>query len=315
MYIHCIYAHRDNNSGSFINFSSNNITNSAATIDSYSLYLGNGASGTTNFNSYMGIQINPILGINFNNDNTAVSTPYSGITNNLMGANISPSVRSGTALVATGLSAGAYTSGTGIIREARGLSIGLTLAGGSDSQPHNPYGIYISNSITASGGTANNAYSIYSLSTQPSYFVGNIGIGTATPTARLHLMNTVEASLKSLLPNSSVYNLGATNTVGRITSGIEMSWYSESWKLGATRGVNGDIESLVIARNDVEAMVIDANRNVGIGTNTPKEKLEVAGAIKIGTTSAASPTAGTIRFNSTTSKFEGYDGIAWVAFH
>ncbi len=55
--------------------------------------------------------------------------------------------------------------------------------------------------------------------------------------------------------------------------------------------------------------------NLGIGTTTPTEKLEVNGAIKIGSTSAAAPTAGTIRFNTTTSKFEGYDGTAWVAFH
>lgn len=55
--------------------------------------------------------------------------------------------------------------------------------------------------------------------------------------------------------------------------------------------------------------------NVGIGTITPTEKLEVNGAIKIGSTSAATPTAGTIRFNTTTSKFEGYDGTAWVEFH
>lgn len=54
---------------------------------------------------------------------------------------------------------------------------------------------------------------------------------------------------------------------------------------------------------------------LGVGTNNPTEKLEVAGAIKIGTTTTATPAAGTIRFNSTTNKFEGYDGTAWVAFH
>lgn len=65
----------------------------------------------------------------------------------------------------------------------------------------------------------------------------------------------------------------------------------------------------------VQRMVVNSDGNVGIGTTTPTEKLEVNGAIKIGETSAATPTAGTIRFNTTTSKFEGYDGTAWVAFH
>ena len=67
--------------------------------------------------------------------------------------------------------------------------------------------------------------------------------------------------------------------------------------------------------NGTERVRIITNGNVGIGTTTPTEKLEVNGAIKIGETSAATPTAGTIRFNTTTSKFEGYDGSAWVAFH
>ena len=65
----------------------------------------------------------------------------------------------------------------------------------------------------------------------------------------------------------------------------------------------------------VEKFRVKDNGNVGIGTSNPTEKLEVAGAIKIGTTATATPTAGTIRFNTTTSKFEGYDGTAWVAFH
>lgn len=62
-------------------------------------------------------------------------------------------------------------------------------------------------------------------------------------------------------------------------------------------------------------MRISNGGNVGIGTTTPTEKLEVNGAIKIGETSAATPAAGTIRFNTTTSKFEGYNGTAWVEFH
>ena len=49
--------------------------------------------------------------------------------------------------------------------------------------------------------------------------------------------------------------------------------------------------------------------DVGIGTATPIEKLDVNGAIKIGTTTTANP--GTIRF--TGNCFEGYDGLSWVA--
>ena len=71
----------------------------------------------------------------------------------------------------------------------------------------------------------------------------------------------------------------------------------------------------ILDPNNVVLLSFKPNGSLGVGTGSPSEKLEVNGAIKIGSTSAATPTAGTIRFNTTTSKFEGYDGTAWVAFH
>jgi hypothetical protein len=51
-------------------------------------------------------------------------------------------------------------------------------------------------------------------------------------------------------------------------------------------------------------------QNVGIGTINPSQKLEINGAIKIGTTT--NNTAGSIRYN--TGKFEGGDGSNWKPF-
>ncbi|HXH18975.1 MAG TPA: hypothetical protein VNJ07_07810 [Chitinophagales bacterium] len=54
-------------------------------------------------------------------------------------------------------------------------------------------------------------------------------------------------------------------------------------------------------------------QNVGIGTSTPREKLEVAGAILIGNTTGAN--AGSIRYNTATNKFEGCDNTGvWKEF-
>jgi len=53
-------------------------------------------------------------------------------------------------------------------------------------------------------------------------------------------------------------------------------------------------------------------QNVGIGTSDPREKLEVAGAIMIGTTTGN--LEGTIRFNRTINKFEGRDTVSWNPF-
>ncbi len=52
-----------------------------------------------------------------------------------------------------------------------------------------------------------------------------------------------------------------------------------------------------------------AQKNVGIGTEEPKEKLDVQGAIKIGTTQ--SQNAGTIRW--TGSEFQAYNGKNWLS--
>jgi len=53
---------------------------------------------------------------------------------------------------------------------------------------------------------------------------------------------------------------------------------------------------------------------VGIGTITPKTKLDVAGAIKIGTQATCdSNTAGAIQYDSTAKKFYGCDGTSWLS--
>ena len=52
--------------------------------------------------------------------------------------------------------------------------------------------------------------------------------------------------------------------------------------------------------------------NVGIGTTSPQTKLDVAGAIKIGSQDTCDAnTAGAIRYNSAEEKFEGCNGASW----
>ncbi len=64
---------------------------------------------------------------------------------------------------------------------------------------------------------------------------------------------------------------------------------------------------------NINAMNVSNNGNIGIGINTPKEKLEVSGAIKIGANNDANPESGTIRWNDSTSDFEGFNGSKWVS--
>lgn len=58
-------------------------------------------------------------------------------------------------------------------------------------------------------------------------------------------------------------------------------------------------------------MALRKGGNVGIGTGDPQERLEVAGAVTIGTNATATPKAGTLRW--TGSSFEGFDGTNWVS--
>ena len=51
--------------------------------------------------------------------------------------------------------------------------------------------------------------------------------------------------------------------------------------------------------------------SVGIGTTSPDVQLDVAGAIKLGYEDPSTPEEGTIRWNTTTKDFEGYDGSQW----
>ena len=54
--------------------------------------------------------------------------------------------------------------------------------------------------------------------------------------------------------------------------------------------------------------------NVGIGTSSPTQKIDIAGKIKIGNDNQTG-TEGTIRYNSSNKYFEGFDGTNWVAFN
>ncbi len=62
----------------------------------------------------------------------------------------------------------------------------------------------------------------------------------------------------------------------------------------------------------VEAMTIIGNGNVGIGTNTPSQKLDINGVMHLEPTSEpANPTEGDIYMDSTSHKLRVYDGTAW----
>ena len=54
-------------------------------------------------------------------------------------------------------------------------------------------------------------------------------------------------------------------------------------------------------------------QNVGIGTTTPQQKLDVNGAIKVGNNGNTAPQEGTLRWNTEKKEFEGFNGSQWIS--
>ena len=110
---------------------------------------------------------------------------------------------------------------------------------------------------------------------------GNVGIGTDSPSNKLHVQSsdTTAVNLINLLttgvggrPNINFQRSGPTDlgSVGyRTTSNNDLSLW------------NGNNNAILFGTNNTERVRIDSFGNVGIGTTTPSEKLEVSGSIKI----------------------------------
>ena len=100
---------------------------------------------------------------------------------------------------------------------------------------------------------------------------GNVGIGTNTPTAQLHLGNIVTNRKLVLFDiandNDQFYGFGVNSGVLRYQ--VDAPSASHVFYAGAP------------AVGSNELMRIQGTGNVGIGTSTPSAKLEVAGQIKI----------------------------------
>ena len=194
---------------------------------------------------------------------------------------------------------------TGTITNAYGLFVNQRFMG-TTTNVTNEYGLYINNLTRGSSSR----FAIYT-NDGLVYFKDKVGIGNISPSVKLDINDSVNQEALKITTGIDGRTLGLRGEL--IDFKRNGSNYINASGLNGNFifGTGGDASSNI----QYQRMFINSNGNVGIATSIPTEKLEVNGAIKIGSTSAAAPTAGTIRFNSTTSKFEGYDGTTWVAFH
>lgn len=139
--------------------------------------------------------------------------------------------------------------------------------------------------------------------------IGSVNIGVANPDGKLNVDNgTYVNGIYSQCNNGSGAAVSASNT----NSGVGV--LGENYGLGTGIGVKGYSihgKGGVFTSDDGVALVTEQG-NIGFGVNAPEEKLEVAGAIKIGNNIDATPADGTIRYTPANG-FEIRHANTWTA--
>ena len=175
--------------------------------------------------------------------------------------------------------------------------LGVTIGAGDELAPRTP--------LTGSPYALNALAVIGSHNVFPDS--GAVGVGTAEPDRALHVVS----------PDIHVMEVegtagGAWALLDINASGLSANPGIEFLKQGALKAVTyvGLGDDLVFRVGADDALRLEAGTaNCGIGVADPVERLDVAGAVRLGTTGESN--AGTIRWTGT--DFEGYDGGTWLS--
>ena len=140
------------------------------------------------------------------------------------------------------------------------------------------------------GGTA----SVVQFSTSTQYFAGNVGIGTTAPDSKLSISGGKISIDQNHVGQTTFLKVRNTSGLGNDTADIDFAITPGTaimGRIGVIRtntGVSGasDMTFSTFGASDlVEAMRIDSTGNVGIGTTSPNNLLQVQGLINFNNTS------------------------------
>jgi len=134
-----------------------------------------------------------------------------------------------------------------------------------------------------------------------------LGIGTTTPVEKVDINGGMIISSTS---NTFEGNIRFTGFDFEGWNGTEWKSFTSNTLYG--KGETGQVTFWDAPDNitgDYDLFWDITNHRLGIGTNTPREALEIKGGLLIGNT--INNVAGNIRWNPVTSDFEGYDGSTW----
>jgi hypothetical protein len=176
--------------------------------------------------------------------------------------------------------------------------LGLSVAGGAELTPRTE--------LTSSAYSQTARSLVGASNVVPSS--GSVGLGTKSPQAPLHLVtdNFVCARIDGQAGGSwaaFVLNAAGNNS----TPSYE---YNQQYSYAARTYLDPNKNWRLQIGANVPISVNGSSSNVGLGVYDPLERLDVAGALRLGTTTGTN--AGTMRWNG--ADFEGYDGSSWKSF-
>lgn len=157
------------------------------------------------------------------------------------------------------------------------------------------------------------------------YVTGKVGIGTNSPNELLHISSGTSGDAVVRIesdtdndnendnPQLQFEQDGGINIAKAGLAGDAGTIFTNSLANAAYFGnKNGPIQ---LYTNTTAKLTIETGGNVGIGITNPNARLDVAGEVKIGNTSASctSTTEGSLRYNSTSKQMEFCNGTNWAS--
>ncbi len=110
---------------------------------------------------------------------------------------------------------------------------------------------------------------------------GNVGIGTITPTQKLDVNGSINASTSVISQGTVVVDASAANT-GTSSPGLLFGSPSSGEAISSKRTTGTDQYGIDFYTGSTLRMSVTQTGNVGIGTNVPASTLDVQGTVKLG---------------------------------